>query len=120
MDGEPESNLVLVLGAWLAALSSGNAEPIARILHPDVAWDGPHPWQSCRGRDEAVGFLSRGISRQRRITSLRAYESGDDVVATAEGPDFVDIGPNGEETPRSSATLTLTVRDGLVVRLKGS
>jgi ketosteroid isomerase-like protein len=116
---EPGNNLVLVLGAWFTAITTGNTEHLAGILHPDVEWYGPHPWQSCHGRDQALEFLSRSVSQPRRITSLHAYESGDEVIATAEGPDFEDIGPTGETTPRPTATPTLTVRDRLIVKIQG-
>ena len=119
MQSESGRKLELVLGAWFTAMTTGDPEPLARILHPDVIWNGYRPWQSCQGREQAMEFLGRNISQPRRITALRAYESGDDVIATAEGPDFVDIDKTGGETPRPSATLTLTVRDGLIVKIQG-
>ena len=119
MDEASGSNLVPVLGAWFVAMTTGDVGPLAKILHPDVQWNGYRPWQSCHGREQALEFLSRSASQPRRITSLQAYESGDQVIATAEGPDFEDVSPTGETTPRPSATLTLTVRDGLIVKIQG-
>src|SRR5581483_1765696 len=119
MQSEPTGKLNLVLGAWFAALSEGDVGPIGRILDDEVVWEGRYPGQLCRTPAEVLGFLPRGLSQSRRITRLEAHEAGDDVVIVAQGPDFEDVAPDGTRTPRPSAGMIFTVRDGRVVHIKG-
>ena len=63
MQSESGRKLELVLGAWFTAMTTGDPEPLARILHPDVIWNGYRPWQSCQGREQAMEFLGRNVTR---------------------------------------------------------
>ena len=119
MQPEPVSNLNLVIGAWFAAIAAGDLGPIGRVLDDHVVWEGRYPGQICRSPQEVLHFLSNGLAQTRRIHRLEAYESGDDVVIVAEGPDFEDVAPDGSRTPRPTAGIVLSIRDGRIVHMKG-
>lgn len=120
MDLEGSDNLVVVLGAWFAVMATGSLETFERILDDDVVWEGRYPGQICRTRQEVLHYLENGVAQCRRITRIEGYQSGDDVVVRAEGPDFEDVAPDGTRRPRPSAGMIFSIRSGRIVRMKGT
>ncbi|GEM_PF-5655624 len=114
------SNLTLVLSAWSGAVKTGDPGPIADILDEEVVWEGRYPGQICRTPTEVLGFLRNGLAQGRRVTRLEARQEGDRVFMIAHGPDFEDVRPDGSRTPRPTAGLIFTLRDGRIVHMKGT
>ena len=97
---------------FLGALRRGDFEAAARLLDPDVSWQGLREEWVCHGREQVVDTFHWGLEQRREIDALEFTRGGEHVVLGARGG---NIGP--EEEPPGQIFNVFTLRDGRIVRI---
>ena len=111
------NNMEIILGALADTMRSQGTEHLAKLLDPDVIWEGVQSDQRCDGRDQAMGVLGEFFAnRELAFDAVEVMARGDDVVVGMQGPGLNGI-PGDLET-MGQVFHVLTLRDGLVVRWK--
>ena len=108
-----QQNLETVMIDFLGALRRGDFEAAARLLDPDVSWQGLREEWVCHGREEVVDTFRWGLEQRREIDALEFARGGEHVVLGARGP---NIGP--EEEPLGQIFNVFTLHDGRIVRIE--
>ena len=107
-----QQNLETVMIDFLGALRRGDFEAAARLLDPDVSWQGLREEWVCHRREEVVDTFRWGLEQRREIDALEFTRGGEQVVLGARG---ANIGP--EEEPLDQIFNVFTLREGRIVRI---
>jgi len=106
-----------IVAAWTEMLHGGKTDALARLLSPDVVWQGGLPDQICHTRDEVLHLVGRIRPRPPRLTRFEAEEIGRNVVVSVEGPDFPPVDGQPAANRRS---LVFMFADGQVIRIEST
>ena len=109
-----QQNLETVMIDFFGALRRGDFDAAARLLDPDVTWQGLREDWICHGREEVIDTFRWGLDERREIDALEFTRSGEQVVMGARGPSITAV---GDEPLEGQIFNVFTLRDGRVVRI---
>jgi len=99
-------NLATVLSTWGAMIATGRTDLLAAVLDENVEWQGLHPEEICRNRDEVVYLLTHNSPPLPPMTRIECQEIGARVVVGFESPSIPE--------PRF---IVIAFDDGKIVRM---
>jgi ketosteroid isomerase-like protein len=113
MNEGPE--IELVRRAW-DALIQGGPEVLNEVLAPDAQWYGVGNGQLCDGRKAIIDVMSRNLAARLRGRIEETIQDGSRVIVAfrPEQPAQLD-----RPVDDGMAYMVVTIRDGLIVELKG-
>ena len=109
-----QENLEAVMIDFFGALRRGELDAAARLLDPEVTWQGLREEWVCHGPEEVIDTFRWGLEHRREIDALEFTRGGDHVVLGVRGPSITEIA--GE--PLEGQILNVfTLRDGRIVHI---
>jgi hypothetical protein len=82
-----QENLETVMIDFFGALRRGDFDAAARLLDPDVTWQGLREDWVCHGREEVIDIFRWGLEERREIDALEFTRSDEQVVMGARLPE---------------------------------
>lgn len=100
-----------------AALQTADVTGYRELLDPDVTWGAPDDTQSgCRNRDRVLAWYRRGKSKGVRANVIETVVHNDKILVGLANLDAQSSSDSGTQAQRWQI---LTVRDGLIVDIRG-
>jgi hypothetical protein len=107
-----QENLETVMFDFFGALRRGDFEAAAKLLDPEVSWQGLREEWVCHGREEVIDTFRWALEERREIDALEFTRGGDQVVLGTRGQ---NIGPI--EEPMDQIFNVFTLSQGRIVRI---
>jgi ketosteroid isomerase-like protein len=107
-----QENLETVMIDFFGALRRGDFEAAAKLLDPEVSWQGLREEWVCHGREEVIDTFRWALEERREIDALEFTRGGDQVVLGTRGQ---NIGPI--EEPMDQIFNVFTLSQGRIVRI---
>lgn len=110
------ADIQLLHRAWEAMSSTGDLSVLEAALDPDAQWYGVQDWRLCENRKMILGLIGRHLPGGYAGRIEETVEVGGRIVV-AFRPDQ----PRNDGRPLDDgiAYVVVTMRDGLVVEMKG-